>query len=688
MKHFSLRLRIILLYNYIYYVLLFASLIFVLIKVSVNYNIKNINSDNFELVINDYKIKDKTITIYFDDFIGKYYVHNFEEIKYFKSNYSFGDKVLLNGKVSIPNNNTIPNGFNYKKYLYHKRINYIIKIDNIEIISKNNNLFLNVKNYIYKRIDSIKYNEYLYAFILGKSYYIDSDTLNNYKINGVTHLFALSGLHVSMFSNILIYIFNKLRLNEKLSCLLTSIFLLFFAFIASFTPSILRAVLFFILSSINKIYYFYVKPKYLLYIVFSLLVFINPYYIYDTGFILSFSISFFILLFNENYKIKNNILSILVISILSLFSSLPIVINMSYEINILGFINNIFFIPFVTYLVFPLSIIVVFVDKLSFLLDILISIMEYISKISVSILNLKLYFSRLNLLYVFLYYVLLILVVKRVRVRKIFILFIIFLYFKCYIDRNDYIYYIDVGQGDSILFVDKNKNSILIDTGGKVNSKNNLMKNNVIPFFKSIGLKKIDYLVLTHGDYDHMGEAVNLVNNFKVKKVIFNCGNFNTLETELIKLLKIKKIKYYSCIKELNIDNNKLYFLQTKEYDNENDNSNVIYTELDGYKFMFMGDSGVEKEKDILNKYNISGIDVLKIGHHGSKTSSSKEFINEINPNYSIISVGKNNRYGHPNKEVLNNLSDSKIYRTDQDGSIMFNIKKNKLKIETCSPLK
>ena len=183
-----------------------------------------------------------------------------------------------------------------------------------------------------------------------------------------------------------------------------------------------------------------------------------------------------------------------------------------------------------------------------------------------------------------------------------------------------------------------------------------------------------------------MGEAINLVNNFKVEKVIFNCGNFNTLETELIKLLKIKKIKYYSCIKELNKDKYKLMFLNTKEYDNENDNSNVIYTELDGYKFMFMGDAGVEKEKDILNKYNISGIDVLKIGHHGSKTSSGKEFINEINPNYSIISVGKNNRYGHPNKEVLNNLSDSKIYRTDQDGSIKFKIKKNKLRIEAYSP--
>ena len=101
---------------------------------------------------------------------------------------------------------------------------------------------------------------------------------------------------------------------------------------------------------------------------------------------------------------------------------------------------------------------------------------------------------------------------------------------------------------------------------------------------------------------------------------------------------------------------------------------------------MFMGDASVTTEKEILNKYNLPDIDVLKVGHHGSKTSSSKDFIDEINPNYSIISVGKNNRYGHPNKEVLNNLKNSKIYRTDEDGSIMFKPKSNKLKIETCSP--
>ena len=183
-----------------------------------------------------------------------------------------------------------------------------------------------------------------------------------------------------------------------------------------------------------------------------------------------------------------------------------------------------------------------------------------------------------------------------------------------------------------------------------------------------------------------MGEAINLVNNFKVEKVIFNCGEFNELELDLIKMLNKKKIPYYSCIKELNVSDNKLYFLNNKDYGNENDNSSVIYTELNNRKFLFMGDAGVEVEEDLIKKYNLQDIDVLKVGHHGSRTSSSKEFIDEINSEYSIISVGKNNRYGHPNDNVLDNLVDSQIYRTDQDGSIMFKIKNSKLQIKTCVP--
>ena len=188
-----------------------------------------------------------------------------------------------------------------------------------------------------------------------------------------------------------------------------------------------------------------------------------------------------------------------------------------------------------------------------------------------------------------------------------------------------------------------------------------------------------------HGDYDHIGDAINLLNEIKVDEVLFNNDSFNDNENKIIKVLDKKNIKYsknswdFKKIEDL-------YFLNTKEYDNENDNSNVIYTELDGYKFMFMADAGIDKEKDILDKYNISGIDVLKIGHHGSKTSSSKYFINEIKPKDSIISVGKNNRYGHPTSEVLDTLSNSKIYRTDLDGSIEIKLNKNGYKIKTCPP--
>lgn len=653
----------------------------------------------FKLKIIDYKIDGNQLSLDFDsDVIGKYYFESLKEKESFNKTFSLGDTLSLKGTLEIPKNNTIPNTFNYKEYLKYKKINYILKIDSFKVYSSNKNIFLKIKNYLYKRIYNIKYNDYLYAFILGKSSYLDEEEYENYKINGVTHLFALSGLHVSIFSLILLNIMKRLKLKEKLSFIITSLFLLFFSFVASYTPSILRAVIFFILSSINKIYYFHIKPINILYLTFIILVVINPFYIFNTGFILSFTITFFILLFNEYNSVKSGLKSILIISLLSFFSSLPIIINMSYEINIISSINNIFFIPFVTNIVFPVSIISVIFPKISYVLNILTTFMEYVSNVSSNIVNITIYFPYFNKISIVFYYLFLILFIKLKKKRYLFLILFILLFLKIkpMFNRNTILYFLDVGQGDSLLIITKNNKSIMVDTGGKLTYKKekwelknrnfDIEKNTIIPFIKSIGINKIDYLFLTHGDYDHMGETINLVNNFKVEKVIFNCGEFNQLEQALIKVLDKKKIKYYSCIKELNIDNNKLYFLQTKEYDNENDNSSVIYTELNGYKFMFMGDAGIEKEKDILEKYNISNIDVLKVGHHGSKTSSSKEFIDEIEPKYSIISVGKNNRYGHPNKEVLNILDESKIYRTDQDGSIMFKIKNDKLEIETCSP--
>ena len=614
--------------------------------------------------------------------IVNYYFFSEEE----KNSFSLkiNDYIEIYGSMSIPNNNTVFNTFNYKEYLLNKGIHYVFNSSKISLLKKNNNILYKLKNKIIDKIDNYKYSkEYLKIFLLGDKSELSIEKYNLYKNNGLLSILSISGFHIS----IIIFIINKLFKN-KTDVIIISI-LLFYLFLTDFQISLLRSFFNYIGLLINKKYKLNMSKSNILLIVITLLLIINPYNLYNIGFQLSSIVTFFIIKFNYLYSDKKKITKSLLISLSAFLSSFPILINTTYSINFISIIVNFILTPIISLLLFPLSIMTFvfpFLDKLLFLL---FELVNNICKLFDSINIFKLSFSKLPLIFIIIYYLLLL-----GKKKKRILIIIIFFYFYNYYLLYPRIYFLDVGQGDSILVRINNKN-ILIDTGGKTNNvveqwkekkrKYQLINNNII-FFKSIGVKKIDYFITTHGDFDHMGEAINLVNNFKVEKVIFNCGELNELENELIKVLNKKKIPYYSCVKELNIDNNKLYFLQTKEYDNENDNSNVIYTEIDGYKFMFMGDAGIDKEKDILDKYNISDINVLKVGHHGSRTSSSEEFINEINPKYSIISVGKNNRYGHPNKEVLDNLKNTKIYRTDQDGSIMFKIKNNKLQIETCSP--
>ncbi len=686
MKHFSLKLRKILLSNNLYYFIFLISVLYIFVydKLYIPQKIKI--EEFYNLKINNYNIDGNKLTLEFNNLRGTYYFEKENDLNYFKENYNLGDTIEVKGTLESPSNNTIPNTFNYKDYLYHKKINYILKIDSFRKVNNNKNILLKIKNFILKRIENTKYNSYLYAFILGKSSYIDSESYNNYKINGVTHLFALSGLHVSLFSSIILVILNKLKLNEKVSFIITSIFLIFFSFIASFTPSILRATIFFILSSLNKIYYTFIKPKNILILTFIILTIKNPFYIFDTGFILSFTITYFILLLNENITIKGNIKSILIISTLSFLSSLPIIINLSYEVNIIGFINNLLFIPLVTNIIFPFSLIVVIIPKLSYILFILTSIMEFISKYSSNLLNITIYFQKLNLVEMTIYYILLILSIKKSK-KIIYILFIflLFIYLKPNFDKKTYVYFIDVSQGDSALIVTKNNKSILIDTGGKLSYKTdewkqknkefNLMISTVIPFFKSIGLKKIDYLLITHGDADHAGYALELLNNFKVINKYTNKGRKNSLEKKLnINSLETEYLK---------IDNIEIYSLNDTIYNNENKDSLVLLIKIYSYKFLFMADADKEVEQNIIEKYNLQNIDILKVGHHGSKTSTGEFFISETTPKYSIISVGKNNKFGHPNIETIDTLKNSKILRTDELGTIKIILNKNKSLIET-----
>lgn len=674
------KLKIVLQQNNIFYFLLIFSLIYMFIFINfINIKSKyNENDSSLQVKIIDYKKSDDKLVIYAKG-KEKILINYCDDI-----NISYGDYIYVKGKLIKPKDNTNFNLFNYKKYLLSNNIKYTVKASNIKILKRNKNIFYKLKNYIFFKIKSLdKSKKYILTFIFADKSYMDKEMYDNYQNLGISHLFAVSGMHISLVTFILLKLLEGK--NEVIKYLITFIFLMFYLFLTNYTISMVRACFQFILIFINKLFKLNIDNSNIVIFLFSVLIILNPYIIYNIGFLFSFSISFTLIKFKDmitgDFMIKN-----IKTSLLSFFVSMPILINNFFKVNFLSIILNIIYIPFVSYILFPLCLITIlfpFFDSFTYFV---INFFETITKFFSSINLLTFSITKMNIILVIIYYFIFLWIIKsNDKLKKKIIIVFIFIVFIINNNTivNNEVHFLDVGQGDSILIRIKSKN-ILIDTGGNINF--NISKNVLIPYFRSSGVKKIDYLILTHGDYDHMGEAINLVENFKVEKVIFNCGPYNDLENELIEVLDKKKIKYYSYIKELNVDNNKLHFLQTKEYDNENENSNVIYTKLNGYKFMFMGDAGVEKEKDILEKYNVSKIDVLKIGHHGSKTSSDKNFIDEMNPKYSVISVGKNNRYGHPNKEVLNNLDNSKIYRTDINGSIMFKVKNNKLQVETCSP--
>ncbi len=652
------------------------------------------NKNEFIGEILDVKIKNEKITIKLntdEKILINYYIKKNENY----SNLKIGSIIKVEGKLDYPKKNTNFNLFNYKNYLLSEKIYFVLTANKITYIKDTDNIFFKTKNLLINYINNFKTKDYLYTFILGNTSLLEQDTKKSFQNNGISHLFAVSGMHITLISTLLMYLLKKITKNHDISYIITIFILLFYTFITNFSSSILRAFLLFLLIYINKKFKFNLKTIEIIMLILLILLMYNPFYIYSIGFKFTFIISIILILFSKKINnFKNYFSKLLMTSLISFFISLPIVINNFFEINLISPLLNLIFVPFISIIIFPFSLISLIFPFLDNTFYIIVKFMENISIYINNTLSINIIIGKMNLIMIVIYYLLTLICLNKVLVKKYIyvlpIITLILIYSNInYFNKNLIVTMLDVGQGDSLMIAfPNNKGNILIDTGGIVNfTKNNyeISTSTIIPYLKSIGIKKINYLVLTHGDFDHMGEAINFVNNFKVDKVILNCGSYNDLEKDLIKVLEKKEIEYYSCIKELNIDNNKLYFLNTKEYDNENDNSNVIYTELYGYKFMFMGDAGVEKEKAILNKYNLSNIDVLKVGHHGSKTSSSIEFIDEINPKYSIISVGKNNRYGHPNKEVLNTLKYSKIYRTDQVGSIMFKIKDNKLKIETCT---
>lgn len=689
-----IKLRTLLLCNYLYYVLLIISVIYSLIYI--NFHIKeSIYKGNEKETIGN--ITDKSIdgnklsmiVKNKEEIIVNYYIEDKRELIYIKNNYNLGDTIYIKGELISPINNTVFNLFNYKKYLYNKNIYWLFSAEKIKKVKNSNNIFYNIKQIIINRIEKIKHSSnYIKMFALGDKSEMNNKTIEYYKNIGISHLFAVSGMHIGLISIVILRVLKILKVTETKRYILVSIFLIFYSFLTGFSSSVLRATILFIFVSINKIFYFHIKSINLLFLTFITLQISNPYGFLDIGFQFSFIISFFIIQYqNIINKYKGYFTKLLIISFISFLASMPILIYNFFEINLISIIVNIFFVPYVSIILFPLSLITFILPFLDNVLYIFINIMEYLSSYFNNINILKIIISKPHLIYLLFYYLTIIYFLNKFNIRIIIPLLILLIinYFFPYFDKEGYMMMIDVGQGDSILIkLPNNKGNILIDTGGKdtfyeeewKKKENNysIGKNTLIPLFKSLGIRKIDYLIITHGDNDHIGESTVLVNNFNIKNVLLNKGNININEEKLIKVLKNKNISY-EFMKEgiLNINGYKLYLINNKDYNDENDNSTICYINIKGIAILFTGDISKKTEADFVNEYNIK-VDILKGAHHGSNTSSSIPFLDKITPKIALISVGRNNKFNHPSKETIYELNRRKIttYMTSVHGSVKY----------------
>lgn len=279
---------------------------------------------------------------------------------------------------------------------------------------------------------------------------------------------------------------------------------------------------------------------------------------------------------------------------------------------------------------------------------------------------------------------------KKKLIYLIFNLFLVIFLFQCNFqnskpvsindNKNMKVHYIDVDQGDSIL-VQVNSKNLLIDSGSST-SKDKLLK-----YLKSLNVNKFDYIVATHPHEDHIGNMSYVINKFKVSnfyapKVESSTKAFETMVESLIrKNLKIKVLK--ANVDSIDLGENtkvEVFSPLSENYDDLNNYSPIIKISYGSTSFLFTGDAEEVSEKEVLNAgFNLKS-DVLKIGHHGSSSSTSKNFFNEVNPSITVISVGNDNSYGHPTNKVLSLIEETCIYRTDKDGNIILTSDGNSIK--------
>ncbi|MBR5305035.1 MAG: DNA internalization-related competence protein ComEC/Rec2 [Candidatus Gastranaerophilales bacterium] len=682
-------------------------------------NISNKNDKiKFFLKTNEVKVNNET----FKDLNIKFLI-SINKIEKYKNEISIGDYAELKGKLRHPNYASNPHQFDYRNYLLNKDVKNILYADDFKKLKepdfKTDKWYFVLKklekarnNIIEKHSKNIKSPrlEILGGIIFGsETINPDEEIKENFKNSGLLHLLAASGLNVALIYGIWWWIATFIRFPYNLSILIGAIFVILYTFMTGFPPSILRASIMLLFVLFGKIIDRNTNSLALIFFVGFLMLFTTPKILFDVSFQLSFIVTIGLVIcipiitakfdkidkkYKEKYKnfsrIKKYFITLFLPSSLVTIVAIPLVaqlcvmpLQMHYFNNFTPFslLANIAVVPFIGFLSFIgfvssfFALIPVIGQKIIYVFDLfanpllglLVKISEFFASSKYSLITT----IGLNAFQIGIFWIIGLLSILNLKnnfknkKQIIFLTVCIILFFISFFqfkNNNLEIIMFDVENADSFLIKTPKNKYIMIDTGKKSYNGSTSAQLIINKFLKNERINKIEYLIITHFDSDHCGGVIDILKENKVNKIIIQSETPKSQTSkEILNYLKENKLNY-----SIAKNNDEIYFeddvkIKTFTPNLKNDNESSIITLLT-YKnknALFMGDSNTKGYKNISN-YLPNEVEIIKIGHHGSKNSINNDMIKNLKPKYALISVGYN-KFNHPNSSIINILEENNI---------------------------
>ncbi len=662
----------------------------------------------------------------------------------------YGQGVTIKATVKQPRGMSNPKSFDYKKYLAGKRVSAYVSVspEHIKTTSEaKTNLFIKLGYFLRNRIVTVvektmpkQQASLLNGMLIGYRDSMEDVVEVSFSEAGLTHIMAVSGANVAFIVLPLLFVFKKLRISRLKSNLIVIFFVILFAFTTGLDASVLRAATMAVIILAGRI--MIRETDIYTSIAFSaiFLLFLNPFYIFNIGFLLSYGATLGLVLLYTPIKqliswrgMPKTIIDTIACTLAAQLGVLPITVYYFNKISLISILSNLLVVP-LTGIITIIGFIVAIVGQvwmmgaqiIAYINCTLVSFVLWVVKISADVPFATVSVITPSLIAIVVYYLflaLLLLFLKKAIIKKRFVWYSFMLlcilaigFVKSVFPGELKVVFADVGQGDSIIIKTHYGKTVLIDGGGIMNwgkeSDIDIGKRTVIPLLFDLGVSRLDAVVCTHAHYDHIGGLYSTLENYKVKELFL--GRDLSIEDELNTSVLLKErydpyVRLKSIAREKGvgvkyIDSSKIIRLDNKTYlevlnpisnissntnsismttKNENDKSIVFRLVYKNTEILFCGDIGSEVEDELLQSGRDIRADVIKIAHHGADTSSQIEFLKEVAPKAAIISVGKNN-FGHPAQGVLDRLEDinCEVYRTDIGGAVTLISNGNRVKVK------